>query len=262
MTQIQEQPSTSLHGKTALVTGGSRSVGRDIALRLAQAGADVIVTYRAEAAAAAAVVEQIRAMDRRAQALAVDLKGTAEIAGLVERVTGVLAGWGTGGLDILIHNAGMALHQPIASVSEDAFDAVVDLNFKSVVFLTQALLPSLNDGGRIIAIGSGLSRFSMPGFSVYGPLKAALERFMAYLAVELAERGITANAVSPGALDTDFNAAALAHNPQMRAHISSITALGRMGVAEDVGGVVAMLCSPAARWITGERIEVSGGMRL
>lgn len=253
---------THLKGKVALVTGGSRSVGRDIALRLADAGADVIVTYTSQADAAAEVVGQIRATDRRAEAVQLDLTGTAQIEGFARRVGEIVNDWQVPGLDILVNNAGVSSHQPFGSITEQEFDRVVDVNFKSVIFLTQALLPRLQDGGRIVVIGSGLSRFSMAGMAVYGSLKAAVERFMAYLAVELGPRGITANAISPGALDTDFNAAALEHNPGMRDHLGSVTALGRMGLAQDVGGVVAMLCSPAAGWITGQRIEVSGGMFL
>jgi NAD(P)-dependent dehydrogenase (short-subunit alcohol dehydrogenase family) len=262
MENTNQSPVTHLHTKTALVTGGSRSLGRDIALRLAQAGADVIVTYRNEREGAERVVAEIRRLDRRAAAVQVDLTGTRQIESLIVKVDEILADWGTDGLDIIINNAGVSSHQPVGSITEAEFDRVVDINFKSIVFLTQALLPRLNDEGRIVAIGSGLSRFSLAGMGVYGSLKGAVERFMAYLATELGPRGITANAISPGALDTDFNAAALEHNPQMRGFISSVTALGRMGVAEDVGGVVAMLCSPAARWITGQRIEVSGGMYL
>ncbi len=262
MTDSTQVRGTDLRGKTAVVTGGSRSLGREIALRLADGGADVIVTYRSRADAAAEVVEQIRALDRRAAAVQVDLTGTAGIAGLVERIAAILGEWGADGLDILINNAGVLSHQAVGAIEEQDFDRLVDTNYKSVVFLTQALLPRINDRGRIVAIGSGLSRFSMPGMALYGSLKAAVERFMTYLALELGPRGITANAISPGALDTDFNASALQHNPQMRGSISAATAMGRMGIPEDVGGVVAMLCSPAAGWVTGQRLEVSGGMFL
>ncbi|MEM1031128.1 MAG: SDR family oxidoreductase [Myxococcota bacterium] len=246
----------------ALVTGGSRGVGRDIALELARAGADVIVTYRSRAEAAQAVVEAIRGHGRRAEALCVDLEGTDGIPAFVAAFAGVLDGWGASGFDILVNNAGVGSHQTVGTITEEDFDRVVNTNFKSVVFLTQALVPRIRDGGRIIGIGSGLSRFSLGGYGVYGAMKAALERFMAYLAVELGPRGITANAISPGALATDFNAAALEHNPGLRDFISGVTALGRMGEADDVGKAVAMLCGPAGRWITGQRIEISGGMFL
>ncbi|MEM9691616.1 MAG: SDR family oxidoreductase [Myxococcota bacterium] len=251
-----------LHGKIALVTGGSRGIGRDIALRLAEAGADVILTYRAQADAAREVVSTIRTSDRRAEAVQLDLNGTDAIAGFSAKVGSILEGWGASHLDVLVNNAGVGSHQRTGEITEEAFDEIVNTNFKSVVFLTQALLPRIADGGRIVGIGSGLSRFSLAGYGVYGSMKAALERFMTYLAVELGPRGITANAISPGALATDFNAAALEHNPGLRDYIASVTALGRMGEADDIGGVVAMLCSPAGRWITGQRIEVSGGMFL
>lgn len=255
-------PTTNLHGRTALVTGGSRGIGRDIALRLAEAGADVLLTYRSREEAASEVVQAITAMDRRAIAIQADLEGTDAIAALTARVQETLESWRADALDILIHNAGIGSHQPVGTVSEDEFDRVIDTNFKSVVFLTEALVDRIADGGRIVALGSGLARFALPGYAVYGSMKAALEQYMVYLAKELGGRGITANAVSPGALDTDFNAAALEHDPAMRGIISGVTALGRMGVAEDVGGVVAMLCSPAGRWTTGQRIEISGGMFL
>jgi len=259
---MTSQDPIHLHGTCALVTGGSRGVGRDVALRLAQSGADVILTYRANRDAADAVADEIREGDRRAEVLQVDLEGIAHLGDFVAEVEEVLKGWSADGLDILVNNAGVGSHQPVGDITEEDFDRIVDTNFKSVVFLTQALLPKMKDGGRIVGIGSGLSRFSLPGFAIYGPMKAALERFMTYLAAEIGPRGITANAISPGALATDFNAAALEHNPGMRDFIGGVTALGRMGEAQDVGGVVAMLCSPAGRWVTGQRIEVSGGMFL
>ncbi|MEM6991636.1 MAG: SDR family oxidoreductase, partial [Myxococcota bacterium] len=170
----QTAPTLSLVGSTALVTGGSRGVGRDIALRLAEAGADVILTYREQERAAAEVADAIAQRGRRAHTVAVDLTGTAAIGRLVESVDATLTAWGAAGLDIVINNAGVSSHQPVGSITEAEFDRVVDVNFKSVVFATQALLPRVNDGGRIVAIGSGLSRFSMAGMSIYGSLKAAV----------------------------------------------------------------------------------------
>ncbi len=251
-----------LQGRTALVTGGSRGVGRDIATRLAEAGADVMFTYRSRADAAEEVVASIHALGRRAVAVQADLTGTGDVARLAAEVSATLEGWDAPGLDVLVHNAGVGSHQAVGSVTEAEVDRVFATNYKSVVFLTEALLPTLREGGSIVAIGTGLTRFSLAGMGIYGSLKAALERYMAYLAVELGPRGIRANAVAPGALDTDFNAAALEANPGMRPFIEGVTALGRMGVAEDIGAVVAMLASPAGRWITGQRIEASGGMFL
>jgi NAD(P)-dependent dehydrogenase (short-subunit alcohol dehydrogenase family) len=255
-------PDTSLAGKIALVTGGSRGIGRNVALRLAEQGADVVVTYRKEEAAARQVVEGIEAHGRRGAALQADLTGTGQVAALADAFRAVLRDWGADGFDVLINNAGVSSHGSVAEVTEEEMDRVYEINFKSGFFVIQALLGDLHDGGRIISTGSGLGRFAIPGLGVYGAFKAALTHLMRYLAKELGPRGITANAVAPGALDTDFNAAAYEHNPQMKDYIASVTALGRVGLAEDVGGVVAFLCSDAARWITGQRIEVSGGMFL
>ena len=253
---------SSLHSKIALVTGGSRSLGRDIALRLAEAGADIVLTYRTNDAAAAETVRAIQALDRRAVALQVDLEGTAQIAGFVDRFTAVLADWEVDGFDILVNNAGISSAGPLGAITEDACDAVYDTNFKSVVFLTQALQERIRDNGRIFTIGSGLTRFTFDAYAVYASLKAAIETMARYWAKTLGPRGITVNAVSPGALDTDFNRAAFDHVPGLKEGIASQTALGRVALAEDVGGVVAFLCSDDARWITGQRIEVSGGMLL
>jgi NAD(P)-dependent dehydrogenase (short-subunit alcohol dehydrogenase family) len=255
-------PGTSLNGKTALVTGGNRSLGRDIALKIAEAGADVVITYRGGEDAAKQTAADIEALGRRAAVLQADLTGTSQIEGLVKGLTGVLANWKADGLDILVNNAGISSHGTFGSITEEQVDEVYNINYKSVLFLTQALLPTLRDNGRVISIGSGLGRFSLPGIGVYGSFKAAVEHLMRYLARELGPRGITANAVAPGALYTDFNRQAFDQNPQMVDFIGSVTALGRVGKADDVGGVVAFLCSDDAHWITGQRIEVSGGMFL
>ena len=251
-----------LSGKTALVTGGSRSLGRDIALRLADAGASVMVTYKQSRAGAEAVAEELRKRVSRAAVLQADFSTTADIPRLTAEAQSVLDEWSESGLDILVNNAGISSHGMIGDLTEEQVDEVYRVNYKSVLFLTQALLPKFRNPGRIVNIGSGLGRFALPGVGVYGSLKAALEHLTRYFARELGPRGITANAVSPGALDTDFNRARFEQNPQMVDFISSATALGRVGHAEDVGGVVALLCSDDAHWITGQRIEVSGGMFL
>ena len=251
-----------LAGKVAVVTGGSRSLGKAISLHLATLGADVILTYRTQAEAATSVVADIEALGQRAHAIQVDLTGIAEVPAFAETVQAQLTAWEADGFDILINNAGVTTHAPFADVSESEFDRVWNINFKSVYFVTQHLLPSLHDGGRIINIGTGLTRFTIPGLSVYAPIKAALESFTKYLAKELGARQITVNTVAPGALDTDFNAAMFTHNPQMLDYISSVTTLGRVGLASDIDQLVGFLATDGSRWITGERIEASGGMFL
>jgi NAD(P)-dependent dehydrogenase (short-subunit alcohol dehydrogenase family) len=251
-----------LNGKIALVTGGGRSLGRDISLRLAEAGADVVVTYRSDRASADATVAELRGMGRRAAAVQVDLDGTDAIGGFVAAFAAQLEGWGADGFDILVNNAGISSHGALGQVDEASFDQVYRTNFKSVFFLTQALAPRIRDGGRVFTVGSGLTRFTMEAYTVYAALKAAVEHLVRSWAKTLGPRGITVNAVSPGALDTDFNRQAFDAAPQIRDVIAGNTALGRVGLAEDVGGVVAFLCSDDARWITGQRLEVSGGMFL
>ncbi|MEM6463436.1 MAG: SDR family oxidoreductase [Pseudomonadota bacterium] len=254
---------TSLEGKTALVTGGSRSLGKKIALKLASRGADVIVTYRTSAEEAQSVVQEVEAMGQKARALKVDLEGTEQIPSFVEALTDALREIsGHTRLDILVNNAGIERGGVIGQVSEDDFDAIMNTNVKSVFFLTQALLGHLNDSGRIIFIGTGLSRFTLPPYIVYAASKAALTTFAQYTAKTLGDRGITANVVAPGALDTDFNRANFEANPAIVDVIASNTALGRVGLPDDVDGVVAFLVSDDAHWITGQRIEVSGGMFL
>ncbi len=255
--------SNALNGKIALVTGGSRSLGKDTALKLASDGADVVITYRSKEAEALAVVEQIKAMGRRAAALQVDLEGTASLPGFLDALEKALTEMaGTSRIDILVNNAGIERGGVIGQVSEADYDAIMNTNVKSVFFLTQALLPHMNDGGRIILIGSGLSRFSLPPYIVYAASKAVQTVFAQYMAKTLGERGITANVVAPGALDTDFNKANFEANPAIVDFIAANTALGRVGLPSDVDGVIAFLASEDARWITGQRIEVSGGMFL
>ena len=251
-----------LDGKIALVTGGSRSLGREIVERLAQDGADVILTYRKEQDQAEEVKKIVEDLGCKAAVLQVDLNGTAELDRLVGDVDEVLKGWGRDKIDFLINNAGMIEPQMIEDITEEAYDRQMNTNLKSVLFLTQKMLPRINDGGRILVVGSGLTRFTFPVMMAYAMGKAALETFARYLAKHVGPRGITANAVAPGALYTDFNRDSFDAAPDHVAGIAAGTALGRVGQAEDVGGVVAFLCSEDGRWITGQRIEVSGGMLL
>ena len=254
---------TDLRGKLALVTGGSRGLGKEIALRLAGRGADVVLTYRKEKDLAEAVAAAVRAAGCRAAALPVDLDGTADLPRfLTDLETAVTGLRGEFSLDILVANAGLSHRNPIGRVTEEEYDAIMNTNVKSVFFLTQALLPKLADGGRIVLIGSGLTRFSMPPYIVYAASKAAQTAFARYMAKTLGPRRITANVVAPGALHTDFNAAYYEANPHLVETIAANTALGRVGMPEDVGGVVAFLATDDAAWITGQRIEVSGGMSL
>ncbi len=253
---------STLENKVALVTGGSRSLGKAVALRLAKAGADVCITYRSQAEAAQAVVAEIEAMGRKATALQVDLEGTDNIASFVEQFRGVLETWGTDKFHILINNAGILSRKPFAVVSEADLDAQYNTNFKSVFFLTQQLVNDLADGGRIINLGSGTTRTAFGPLIAYATIKAAVELLSQYLAKELGPRHITVNAVSPGALDTDFNKDLFESMPQATDYIASITALGRVGVPQDVEGVIAFLCSDEAGWITGQRLEISGGAYL
>ncbi|MBV6646075.1 MAG: SDR family oxidoreductase [Cyclobacteriaceae bacterium] len=252
---------TSLIDKIALVTGGSRSLGKEVALQLAKDGADVIITYKNQKTAAESVVEEIKAMGRKSASVQVDLNGTRELPKLEEEIQKILSNWGQEKFDILINNAGVISNKPLHILSEEDLDNQYNTNYKSVVFLTQRLLNHLSDGGRVINIGSGTTRFAFQPLVGYGPIKAAVEVFTMYLAKILGERKITANVVSPGALDTDFNAEIFS-NPDVTGYVASQTALGRVGLPTDVSGVISFLSSEAGGWINGQRIEVSGGYHL
>ncbi|RUT00447.1 3-oxoacyl-ACP reductase [Dulcicalothrix desertica PCC 7102] len=249
--------------QVALITGGSRGLGKDMALRLAQTGCDIIITYKSKLEEASEVVTQIKQIGQNATALQFDVGQIKDFDGFVAKLQTVLSKeFGTEKLDILINNAGVGATIPIAQVTEEDFDGLVNIHFKGVYFLTQKLLPIINDGGRIINISSGTTRFANPGYSVYASAKSAIETFTRYLAKEIGTRGITANVLAPGAIETDFNNATVRSNPQIKGYIASNTALGRVGQAEDIGGIVAFLCSPDAKWINGQRIEASGGVFL
>ncbi|GGB78324.1 SDR family NAD(P)-dependent oxidoreductase [Henriciella pelagia] len=244
----------------ALITGSSRGLGKSEALALAKAGADLIITYHSSADEADAVVREIEALGRKAVALQLDASDVSTFPRFADTVKSALSQtWNTDNFDFLVNNAGTAGGSTIADTSEADFDDLVNIHLKGVYFLTQTLLPLIADGGRIINTSSGLTRFSYAGFSAYAMMKGAIEVFTRYLAVELGERGITANTVAPGPIATDFGGGLVRDNPEFRNSLADQTPLGRVGEADDVGGVVASLLTSATRWINGERIEVAGG---
>ena len=253
----------AVKSKIALVTGGSRGLGKDMALRLAEKGLDIVITYNQRAEDAQRVVAQIEAAGRKAATLQLNTGVLQSFGNFADQLKTILTKhFGADRFDFLINNAGQGGYSPISEVTEAFFDDLLNVHFKGVYFLTQKLLPLMNDGGGIVNISSGLARVSMPGSSVYGSFKSAVETFTRYLAKELGPRGIRANVVAPGAIMTDFGNARLRSSEEMQKMVSSITALGRPGVAEDIGGVVAFLCTEDARWVNGQRIEASGGMQL
>lgn len=247
--------------KIALVTGGSRGLGKDMAISIARRGIDVILTYRNKEAEALETVNEITGLGRKGVALQLDMGNVKSLDGFVQQVQQTLqTDWGSPRFDFLINNAGMGATVPFLQVTEPVFDDFLNVHFKGVYFLTQKCVPFINEGGRIINISTGTTRFSNPGYSVYASMKGAIEVFTKYLAKELGAKGIGANIVAPGPVETDFNNAAIRSNPQMKMVLSSLSPLGRVGEATDIGGVVAFLCSPEAAWINGQRIEVSGGI--
>lgn len=249
--------------KIALITGGSRGLGRETALSIAKSGIDVVLTYRSKKQEADEVVQAIEAVGQKAAALQLDTSNINNFDAFYLALSKVLNNqFEASHFDFLINNAGIALYAPFAETTEAQFDEVLNIHLKGVFFFTQKALPYLNDGGRIINISSGLARFSFPGSSAYGAMKGAIEVLTRYLAKELGARKIAANVVAPGAIETDFGNGRLRDDKEANAQVASVTALGRAGLPEDIGGVVAFLCSDAGRWVNGQRIEVSGGMML
>ncbi|WP_338876221.1 SDR family oxidoreductase [Spirosoma sp. SC4-14] len=249
--------------KIAVVTGGSRGLGKNMALRLAASGIDVILTYRSKQEEAEAVVREIEQTGRKAAALQLDTSLVSTFDAFLETVSSLLnEKWGRSTIDFLVNNAGIDAASPFAQTTEEDFDNLFNIHLKGVYFLTQKALPLLADNGGIVNVSTGLTRFTTPGYAAYATMKGAIEVFTKYLAKELGARGIRANLVAPGIIETDFTKAAREAHPGLEAYISSQTALGRFGQPDDIGGVVAFLCSPDARWVNAQRIEASGGMFL
>ncbi len=248
--------------KIALVTGSSRGLGRAIALQLARSGADVVVIYRTGKHEGEAVVAEIQALGRRAVALQLDVARVDTFEAFAVTLKAALSStWQRETFDFLVNNAGIDRAAPFAETTEAAFDELMNVHFKGVFFLTQHLLPLIADSGRIVNTSTGLARFSVPGYAAYASMKGAIEVLTRYLAKELGPRKISVNTVAPGIIETDFTREALSH-PGAREFMSKNIALGRVGVPEDIGGVVDFLCSEAGRWVNAQRVEASGGMFL
>ena len=253
----------SRNRKIAVVTGGSRGLGRNTALHLARRGVDVILTYRSQRTEAEQVVAEIAALGGSAVALQLDVAESGTFDSFVEALEGVLSKhWQRKTFDSLVNNAGIGIHAAFADTTEKQFDELVNIHFKGPFFLTQKLLPLIADNGRIVNLSSGLTRFSLPGYAAYAAMKGAMEVLTRYQAKELGARGIAVNIVAPGAIETDFGGGAVRDNAQINAFIASQTALGRVGLPDDIGGMVASLLSDDNRWVNGQRIEASGGMFL
>jgi NAD(P)-dependent dehydrogenase (short-subunit alcohol dehydrogenase family) len=260
--KMTTQKSETSSQKVAIITGGSRGMGRNTAANLAKRGVDVIFTYHSNQTEAQSLIREIEATARKAAALRLDTGDLLAFDGFVADVRKTLQSWGRERFDYLVNNAGNSQHINFDKVTEADFETVVNVHFKGVFFLTQKLLPLMNDGGRIVNISSGLTRFSVPGSSVYAAAKGAIEVLTRYLAKELGPRRITANVVAPGPVATDFSGGMVRDNPEVNKQVSAMTALGRPGVPDDVGPMIAALLSEDNRWVNGQRIEVSGGLSL
>lgn len=249
--------------RIAVITGGSRGLGRNAASKLAEHGTDVVLTYKSRRDEAELVVKEIERLDRRAAALQLDTGDVASFGAFASELRSTLQRtWGRERFDFLVNNAGFGTHVPFAETTEAQFDALCAVHLKGVFFLTQRLLPLIEDGGRILNVSSGLARFALPGHAAYAAMKGGVEVLTRYLAKELGPRRIAVNVIAPGAIETDFGGGAVRDDTRLNAGIASQTALGRVGLPDDVGGVVAALLGPDCGWINGQRIEASGGMFL
>ncbi|GGI17222.1 SDR family NAD(P)-dependent oxidoreductase [Oxalicibacterium faecigallinarum] len=247
----------------ALITGGSRGLGKNAALHLARKGTDIILTYQSAREQAEQTVQEIHSLGRKAVALQLDVGNAASFAEFADNVrTALQQTWQREQLNALVNNAGIGIHASFADTTEEDFDHLVNIHLKGPYFLTQKLLPLIADGGRIINISSGLARFALPGYAAYATMKGGIEVLTRYMAKELGARGIAVNTVAPGAIETDFGGGAVRDNQQLNDFVAAQTALGRVGLPDDIGGVIASLLSEDNRWINAQRIEASGGMFL
>ncbi|HEU0307016.1 MAG TPA: SDR family oxidoreductase [Lysobacter sp.] len=248
--------------KIAVITGASRGLGRNAALALAAQGVELILTYKSNAGEAQAVSAKAQQAGVRAAALALDVARAADFPAFAARVREQLQGWGRERFDYLVNNAGIGIHAPYASTTEAQFDELMAIHLKAPFFLTQALLPLMNDGGRILNVSTGLARFALPGYAAYAAMKGGVEVLTRYQAKELGARRIAVNALAPGAIETDFGGGVVRDSAELNAMIASQTALGRVGKPDDIGQAIAALLGDATGWINGQRIEASGGMFL
>jgi len=249
--------------KIALITGGSRGLGKNMALSVAQKGTSVIITYNSKREEAEAVVQEIKENGQKAVALQLDVSNSKNFGAFVSAVNDVLKNeFSTDKIDYLVNNAGVGVHSSYADTTEEQFDSMVNIHLKAAFFLTQKMLPIMNDGGAIVNISTGLARFTLPGYDAYAVMKGGIETLTKYQAKTLGARGIRVNVVAPGAIETDFGGGAVSDNKDLNAFVASQTALGRVGKPDDIGIVVAFLCSDDAKWVNAQRIEASGGMFL
>lgn len=251
----------STKNKIVLITGGSRGLGRDMALQLANKGFDVVITYHSKKKEATDVQNEIKALGRKSFALQLDVALSNTFDTFVNNLKSALKSeFQSEKIDALVNNAGVGAYANFTDTTPEQFDSMVSIHVKAPYFLTQKLLPVLNDGSSIVNISSGLARFSFPGYSAYGTMKGAVETLTKYLAKELGDRKIRVNVVAPGAIETDFGGGVVRDNKDLNNLITSLTALGRVGLPDDIGSVVAFLCSDDAKWVNAQRLEVAGGI--
>jgi len=256
--------SSNVTKKIALVTGGNRGLGKDMALSLAEAGLDVILTYNANAAEGEAVADEIRRMGGRAAAAHFDLSDMSAMNGFIDRLKAVLREDFDGAerIDFLVNNAGIGRAIPIDQLTEDDFDTFANVHFKGVLFLTQKVLRMMKDGGGVVFITAAADRYNVPAYGLYAACKGAIEVFSRYVAKEYGPRGIRSNTIAPGGVPTDFNGGTIRENPTLQAMVVAQTAMGRLAEPHDIGGLVRLLCSDDARWLTGQRLEATGGFNI